>query len=123
MIIEQTLSEPQAPLVHRSAVAVADGTSKPAATSALFLANPGGYMTARVFVSTTGSPTTCTLRPYLRCGGTVGQVNASALQTFNGSPNFDAGFDIAVDGDDLCIYVETLAGGVAPTVSIYVSWR
>lgn len=120
---EAPRADPQALVLHRNAVAAADGTTKPAANAAVWLPNPGYRAKARVFVATTGSPTTCALRPYLRSGGSGGQVGSAALQTLNGSPNFDQSFDVIADGDDLAVYVETLAGGSSPTVTVYVGWR
>ncbi len=123
VLSEATRADPQAPVLHRNAVAAADGTTKPAANNANWLQNPGYRGKARVFVSTTGSPTGCTIRPYLRSGGASGQVGTAAAQTLAGAPNFDLSFDIQTDGDDLLCFVETLSGGVSPTVSIWVSWR
>jgi hypothetical protein len=120
---ESPREDPQAPLLHRNALSVADGTSKPSAGAGVWLPNPGFRKKARVFVTTTGSPTTCTLRPYLRSGGSGGQVGSAVLQTLNGSPNFDQSFDVIADGDDVAIFVETLSGGTSPTVTIWVSWR
>ncbi|GEM_PF-2144262 len=116
-------ADPTGVAAYRSGISTADGTTKPAAGSALFAQNPGYRQKCRVFVSSSGSPTSCTLRPYLRSGGTSGQVGTGAAQTLNGSPNFDAYFDVQTDGDDLAVLVETLSGGTSPTVSIALSWR
>jgi hypothetical protein len=124
------LSLPVPPQAHRTNVTAADGTAKPAINDARWLPNPGNRQQARVFVTTTGAPTTCTVRPYLRSGGPVvvgamtPQVGTSPIQTVAGvNPNGDFCFDIATNGDDLLCLVETLAGGTAPSVSIAVSWR
>lgn len=120
---EAARADPQAPVLHRSALSAADGTTRPSAGAGVWLPNPGYRAKARVFVTTTGSPTTCTLRPYLRSGGSGGQVGSAQLQTLNGSPNFDQSFDLIADGDDVAIFVETLSGGTSPTVTIWLSWR
>lgn len=119
----QLVSTPVAAALHRSAINTADGTTKPAANNAAWVANPSNYTKCRVFVSTTGSPTTCTLRAYVRNNGASGQVGSTPLQTLNGTPNFDQCFDVVVDGDDILVFIETLSGGAAPTVTVYVSWR
>jgi len=113
-------ADPQPAVPYRTGIAVADGAAKPAPAGGLFLQNPGYRGKARVFVSSTGSPTTCTLRPYLLSGGQTGALTAVSL---NGAPNFDALFDVQADGDAIAILVESLAGGTSPAVSIYVSWR
>ena len=116
-------ADPLAPVAYRSGITSADGASKPAAGSALFAANPGYRSICRVFVETTGSPTACTLRPYLRSGGASGHVATGPLQTLNGSPNYDLAFDVVAGGDDLAVLVETLSGGTSPSVAIYLGWR
>ncbi len=123
LLDEAARTDPLAPAAYRAGVSAADGTAKPAPGSALFAANPGYRTTCRVFVETTGSPTTCTIRPYLRSGGAAGHVGAGQLQTLNGSPNFDLAFDLIASGDDVAVLVESLAGGTSPTVSIYLGWR
>ncbi len=120
---EDGRADPLPPVLHRGAVAAADGAAKPATNSAAWLVNPGNRVRARVYVSTTGSPTTATVRPYLRSGGAGGQAGTGPLQTVAGSPNYDACFDVQTDGDDLLCQIETLSGGTAPAVSISVSWR
>ena len=120
---QEPRADPLAPAAHRAAVATADGTAKPAPAAGLWAQNPGNRSRCRVFVETTGQPASCTVRPYLRCGGATGHVGAAALQTLNGSPNYDLSFDVQCDGDDLLIYVEGLSGGTTPTVSVYLSWR
>jgi len=123
-ILEETVrSDPLLPVLYRTGVTAADGTTKPAPGSGLFAANPGYRQTCRVFVSTSGSPTTCTIRPYVRSGGSAGQVGTAALQTLNAAPNFDLSFDIVAAGDDIALLVETLSGGASPAVTIYLSWR
>jgi hypothetical protein len=116
-------ADPAGIVAYRSGITAADGATKPAPGSALFATNPGYRQKCRVFVSSSGSPTSCTLRPYVRSGGTVGQVGSGATQTLAGSPNFDAFFDVQTDGDDLAVLVETLAGGTSPAISIFLSWR
>ena len=116
-------ADPAAVFAYRTGVSAADGATKPAPGSALFTVNPGFRQKCRVFVSTTGAPTGCTIRPYLRAGGASGQVGSAAVQTLNGTPNFDLSFDVVTDGDDLALLVETLSGGTTPTVSISLSWR
>lgn len=122
----QPITNPN-PVVYRAAggtypvVSAADGTSKPAANSTtIWLTNPGGMAEkARIFITTTGSPT-ATFTPYVRSGGSSGQVGTLAVQTLNGTPGFDLCFDVQVDGDDLAILATTLSTG---TASIYISWR
>ena len=116
-------ADPLAVALHRAAIAAADGAGKPAPGSALWAVNPGNRTRCRVFVETTGSPTGCTIRPYLRSGGSSGRAGTAALQSLAGTPNFDLCFDLVTDGDDVLCYVETLAGGTSPTVSIYLGWR
>ncbi|HLZ69571.1 MAG TPA: hypothetical protein VKV26_06620 [Dehalococcoidia bacterium] len=124
LIVPQSArADPAGMLAYRGGISAADGTTKPAAGSALFAQNPGYRQKCRVFVTSTGSPTSCTLRPYVRSGGTSGQVGTGAAQTLAGAPNFDTYFDVQTDGDDLAVLVETLAGGTSPTVSIFLSWR
>ena len=115
--------DPAGIVAYRSGVTTADGATKPAPGSALFASNPGYRQKCRVFVSSSGSPTSCTLRPYLRSGGASGQVGTGTAQTLAGSPNFDAYFDVQTDGDDLAVLVETLSGGSSPAISIFLSWR
>lgn len=116
-------ADPAGIVAYRSGVTAADGTTKPAPGSVLFAGNPGYRQKCRVFVSSSGSPTSCTLRPYVRSGGSSGQVGTVAAQTLAGSPNFDAYFDVQTDGDDLAVLVETLSGGISPAISIFLSWR
>lgn len=123
IIQEDARADPVAPVLHRSAIAAADGTAKPAAGSGLWASNPGNRTRCRMFVETTGSPTGLTVRPYLRSGGAGGRVGTAGLQTANGAPNYDLCFDVVTDGDDVLCSVETLSGGTSPTVSIYLSWR
>ena len=120
---EDARADPLPPLLHRSAIAVADGQVKPQPPSPLFAPNPGGRARCAVFVTSSGSPSACSLRPYLRSGGPAGQVGKLSLQSLNGPPDFDACFVVQVDGDDLYLAIESLAGGTAPTVSIFLSWR
>src|SRR5690348_9650678 len=80
--------DPQPIVLHRSAVAAADGAGKPASNDARWLANPGYRTKARVFVSSTGTPAACTIRPYLRSGGATGLVGANAAQSLAGTPNY-----------------------------------
>jgi hypothetical protein len=123
LLQEAPRSDPGAIVNYRAGVASADGTTKPAANSTLWLANPGFRARARVFVETAGSPTACTVRPYLRCGGVSGHVATASVFTLNGAPNYDLCFDVTVDGDDLAVLVESLSGGSSPTVNMFVSWR
>src|SRR5438552_9668029 len=101
VVQESPRSDPTAVIAYRSGVSTADGATKPAAGSALWLVNPGYRAKARVFVETTGSPSGCTVRPYLRCGGTSGAVGTGTAYTLAGAPNFDVSFDVQADGDDL----------------------
>jgi hypothetical protein len=120
---EDPRADPLAAALHRSAIATADGTTKPAANDSKWAPNPGNRTRCRVFVESSGSPTGCTIRPYLRSGGSTGHAGTAALQSLAPTPNFDLCFDLVTDGDDVLCLVETLTGGTTPTVSIYLSWR
>jgi hypothetical protein len=116
-------ADPAVPLAYRTGITVADGAGRPAANSALFAVNPGFRAVCRVFVESSGSPTSCTVRPYLRSGGSGGHAGTGPVQTLAGAPNFDTAFDVLCAGDDLAVLVESLAGGSSPALSIYLSWR
>lgn len=106
---------------YRASVTSADGTAAPANNSALFVANPGDFGTARIYYTLTGTTPTATFRPYVRNGGATGIVGGLASVASSSLP-LSGAFDVAANGDDVAVLVETL-GGTTPAVALSISWR
>ncbi len=117
---------PGAIFTHRSNVNSADGATPPAADSASWAINPG-YAKARVYAYvdfTGGTSPYLVLRPWTRSKreGPTGKVGKAEAVTVSGDDQ--VAIDIQADGDDLLVFVESVAG--SPTgldVDLYLSWR
>lgn len=119
------VADPLPLVTHRSNIAAADGATPPAANSGLWTANPGGCATARVYAYVTftgGTNPYVVLRPWLRSDGASGRVGKGQALTVTGTDQ--VAIDVDTSGDDLLVYVESLAGAPSSTdVDLYVSWR